>query len=125
MLATARLQTIVCVSDLDAAHDFYAGRLGLPFQRRTISGNLYDVGGSELLIARARDFVPAERTVVGFAVADVEAVVANLAARGLSPYRESHIDYDGAGIATAPDGTRVAWFRDPDGNIFSVVQYPA
>jgi catechol 2,3-dioxygenase-like lactoylglutathione lyase family enzyme len=125
MLAAARLQTILCVSDLDRAHDFYASLLGLPFRRRTISGNVYDVGGSDLLVAAVRDFAPLARTVIGFAVPDVRAVVADLAARGLACHREDHIQYDEASIATAPDGTRVAWYRDPDGNIFSVVQYPA
>jgi predicted enzyme related to lactoylglutathione lyase len=124
MLTDARLQTIVCVSDLVRARQFYEGQLGLPFKRRTISGNIHDAGGSDLLVAPVRDFVPLTRTVIGFAVEDVAAVVAALAARGLACHRESHIQYDEAGIATAPDGTRVAWFRDPDGNIFSVVEYP-
>lgn len=124
MLATARLQTIICVSDLDAAHAFYADLIGLPFKRRTISGNLYDVGGSDLLVAPVRDFAPSPRTVVGFAVTDVRAVVTDLAARGLACHRESHLAYDADGIATAPDDTRVAWYRDPGGNIMSVVQYP-
>ena len=125
MLAAARLQTIVCISDLDAAHDFYGGRLGLPFRRRTISGNLYDVGGGDLLVAPVRNFVPSPRTVVGLAVPDVRAAVTQLAERGLACHRESHLSYDAQGIATAPDGTRVAWYRDPSGNIMSVVQYPA
>ncbi len=125
MLATARLQTIFCVSDLAAARIFYIDRLGLPIKREMFNGLVLDAGGSELLIAPVSDPTPSMHTAIGFIVAEVAAIVAEFAARGLTPYREPHIAYDETGIATAPDGSRVAWYRDPANNILSIVQYPA
>ena len=123
MLATARLQTILCVSDIDAARAFYCDRLGLPVKREMFNGLVLDACGSEILIAPVPDPTPSAHTAIGFIVPDVTALVAALSADGLSPYREAHISYDDAGIATAPDGSGVAWYRHPDGNILSIVQY--
>jgi catechol 2,3-dioxygenase-like lactoylglutathione lyase family enzyme len=124
MLATARLQTIVCVSDLDRARHFYGELLGLPVSRTPFNGLVFDAGGSDLMVAPTPDPTPSAHTVIGFAVADVRAVVRALADKGLACHRAPHLSFDPDGIATAPDGTRVAWYRDPDGNFLSVVQLP-
>jgi catechol 2,3-dioxygenase-like lactoylglutathione lyase family enzyme len=123
MLATARLQTIVCVSDLECARHFYSDLLGLPIRHRPFNGLVFDAGGSDLMVAPVPDPTPSAHTVIGFAVPDVAAVVTTLAGRGLLPHRDTSHAHDAQGIATAPDGTRVAWFRDPDGNFLSIVQY--
>ncbi len=124
MLATARLQTVLCVSDIDRARQFYADLLGLSIKREMFNGLMFDVGGADLMVAPVPDPTPSSHTVIGLAVSDVAAIVTKLAKRGLITHRESHLTYDEAGIATAPDGSRVAWYRDPDGNFLSVVQYP-
>lgn len=123
-LAGARLQTIICVSDLAAARIFYAGQLGLPVRRTPFNGLVFDAGGADLLVSPVPDPTPSSHTVIGFAVEDVATVARGLASRGLAPHRGPKFGYDADGIATAPDGTRVVWYRDPDGNILSVVQYP-
>ena len=47
-----------------------------------------------------------------------------LRARGLTWERFAHFPHDADGVLEAPDGSRVVWFRDPDGNLLSIVQYP-
>jgi catechol 2,3-dioxygenase-like lactoylglutathione lyase family enzyme len=123
MLDKARLQTIVCTTRFEDARIFYGETLGLPLKGRTISGLIFDVGGSELLLAPARTETPGEHTLLGFAVADIGETVAALAARGVAIVRHDHLVHDAAGIATAPDGIQVAWIRDPDGHFLSIVQY--
>ena len=59
----------------------------------------------------------------GFDVADLAAAVAWLASRGVQFERFAEFRHDEAGIWTAPDGAKVAWFRDPDKNLLSLVQY--
>jgi catechol 2,3-dioxygenase-like lactoylglutathione lyase family enzyme len=86
-------------------------------------GLIVDVGGSELLVAPVPSTQPSEHTVVGFAVRDLDVVRAKLESRGLSWERFPHISHDANGVATSPEGARVVWFRDPDGNILSIVQY--
>jgi catechol 2,3-dioxygenase-like lactoylglutathione lyase family enzyme len=66
---------------------------------------------------------PSEHTVLGFAVDDVDGIVEMLAARGVAFERIAGFPHDERGVLTTPDGARVAWFRDPDGNLLSVVQY--
>jgi catechol 2,3-dioxygenase-like lactoylglutathione lyase family enzyme len=67
---------------------------------------------------------PSEHTVLGFAVPAIDPVVAELQRRGVPLERFPGFPHDPTGVLRAPDGSRVAWFRDPDGNLLSVVQYP-
>jgi predicted enzyme related to lactoylglutathione lyase len=66
---------------------------------------------------------PSAHTVLGFAVDDFDAVAEALAERGVATERFAGFAQDARGAWTAPDGARVLWFRDPDGNLLSVVQY--
>jgi catechol 2,3-dioxygenase-like lactoylglutathione lyase family enzyme len=66
--------------------------------------------------------VPAPYAVVAFTVGNIEAVVDALAAKGVVFQRYAFFTQDERGIWTAPEGTRVAWFHDPDLNLLSVVQ---
>lgn len=125
MLATARLQTLVCVSDLPAAERFYRAGLGLPVAARRFNGLVLDVGGAPLWLCPVPDPTPSAHTIASFAVPDLAAALADLAARGIAPARLAGMPYDADGIVTAPDGTRVVWLRDPDGNILSIAQLAA
>jgi hypothetical protein len=125
MLDTARLQTIVPCSSWDRVAHFYLQTLGLSRFQRRFNGATIDVGGSDLCVCEVPQMQPSEHTVFGFGVADVACAVSALRTRGVDVARFDHMAHDFDGIATAPDGTRVAWIRDPDGNIVSLVQYPA
>ncbi|HLZ82213.1 MAG TPA: VOC family protein [Caulobacteraceae bacterium] len=123
MLASARLQTIVWTSDKPRAAGFYAGVLGLPLKGESHGALVYEVGGGELRVSPVPTAEPSPHTVLGFAVADLDAVVAALAKRGVAFERFPGFAHDDRGVWRAPDGARVAWLRDPDGNLLSVVQY--
>ena len=66
---------------------------------------------------------PSAHTVLGFAVAHLDTVVAALRARGVTWERFPGFPHDADGVVRTPDGSRVVWFRDPDGNLLSIVQY--
>jgi catechol 2,3-dioxygenase-like lactoylglutathione lyase family enzyme len=123
MLAAARLQTLVWTSRIEEATRFYGDVLGLPFKGSVHGASVYEVGGGVLRVAPVPSTMPSEHTVMGFGVADVYAVVAWLKARGVTFERIPGVPHDDHGVFTLPDGSKVAWFRDPDGNIISVVQY--
>ena len=123
MLATARLQTLVLTSDVERARTFYTQVLGLPLKGESLGALVYDVGGGDLRVSPVLSTKPSEHTVLGFAVEDLDTVVIELANRAVLPERFAHFAHDPRGVCTAPDGTRVIWFRDPDGNLLSVVQY--
>jgi predicted enzyme related to lactoylglutathione lyase len=61
---------------------------------------------------------------MGFAVQDVDAAIASLSSRGVVFERFAGLPHAANGTVISPDGAKVAWFRDPDGNILSVVQFP-
>jgi hypothetical protein len=84
---------------------------------------VFDVGGAELRVSPVPATSPSEHTVAGFAVADVSIAVAALEARGVVIERFPNFPHDKSGVLKTPEGARVAWFRDLDGNLLSVVQY--
>ena len=124
MFANAQLQTIVLTSQIDVAQSFYGGVLGLSLRGRSDGALVYALADGVLRVAPVAELTPSEHTVAGFAVADVAAAVRYLAGHGVSVARFEPMPHDEDGIVATPDGARVAWFRDPDGNILSVVQPP-
>jgi hypothetical protein len=73
-------------------------------------------------VARAQ-FAPAPFTILGWQVPDIEKIVEALYAKGVLFERFGFFEQDKLGIWTAPTGDRVAWFKDPDGNVLSVSQH--
>ena len=123
MLSSARLQTIVCTARMAEATKFYEQTLGLRCTSISHGARVYDVGGGELRLSPVPSTEPTAHTVLGFAVADLGGVVETLTGRGVSLERFPGFPHDARGVVTLPDRTRVAWFRDPDGNLLSVVEY--
>jgi catechol 2,3-dioxygenase-like lactoylglutathione lyase family enzyme len=123
MLASSRLQTIVWTSRISEAEKFYSGVLGLPLQGKSHGALVYDVGGSDLRLSPVPSTQPSEHTVLGFAVQDIAIAIESLGKRGVPLEKFAGFPQDAVGILAMPDGTKVAWFRDPDGNLLSVVQY--
>ncbi|MCI3135229.1 VOC family protein [Phenylobacterium aquaticum] len=123
MLAHARLQTLVWTADTARAGAFYSDVLGLPLKGQSFGALVYEVGGGELRVSPVPSTEPSAHTVVGFAVDDLEPVVAGLERAGVVPERFPNFAHDPRGVWTAPDGTKIIWFRDPDGNLLSVVRY--
>ena len=105
------------------AQHFYGELLGLRLKGKSHGALVYDVGGADLRVSPVPSTQPTAHTVLGFSVADVAAAVALLIRRGVSLERIAGLSHDATGVVVAPDGARAAWFRDPDGNLLSIVQY--
>jgi catechol 2,3-dioxygenase-like lactoylglutathione lyase family enzyme len=123
MLADSQLQTIVWTSRLAEAEKFYSQILGLPLKAKSHGALVYSVGGGDLRVSPVPATQPSAHTVLGFAVSDIRTAVDTLAARAVILERFAGFPHDPLGILTTPDGAQVAWFRDPDGNLLSIVQY--
>jgi hypothetical protein len=80
-------------------------------------------GASTIRISKAPDFTPFKSTVLGWEVQDIAAVVAWLNQRGVTCEKYPFVQDRDLGIWTTPDGDKVAWFKDPDGNVLSVAQH--
>ena len=123
MIADSQLQVIICTSNLAEAKRFYGEVLELPSKGSSLGAEVYDVSGIPLRVSPVQSSQPSEHTVLGFAVSDLETVATWLLAKGIQFERFPSFSHDALGIVLAPDGSRVLWFRDPDGNLLSVVQY--
>lgn len=124
MLAQAELQTIIWTSKLAQAKQFYGGILGLPLKGESDGASIFGVGEQEVRLSPVPSTTPTEHTVIGFAVPDVVRIVIELAACGVRVERFPGLRHDENGVLVTPDGAKFAWFRDMDGNLLSVVQYP-
>jgi catechol 2,3-dioxygenase-like lactoylglutathione lyase family enzyme len=109
-------------TDLARSHAFYGAVLGLRRVEATSFANLYAAGATQLRVTAVRRVAPAEYTVLGWQVGDLDAAMAALIARGVAFKRFRGLDQDAAGVWASPGGTRVAWFEDPDGNTLSLQQ---
>ena len=123
MIAKSQLQAVICTSRLPEAKRFYGEILEIPSKGSSLGAEVYDVGGVALRLSPVPTSHPSEHTVLGFAVTDIDAAATWLLARGIQFERFPTFSHDALGIVRAPDGSRVLWFRDPDGNLLSVVQY--
>jgi len=124
VLASAALVAFVPAADLDRSDDFYGGVLGLERVESSGFANVYDANGTMLRVTRVENPMRTPYTVLGWTVKDIAAAARDLAAQGVWLKRFQGMDQDAAGIWTAPGGSRIAWFEDPDGNILSLQQPP-
>ena len=111
------------VDDLAAAREFYERTLGIRVSDEMDGGllRLHLAGGDRPTIIYPKpDFEPATYTILNFPVDDVEAAVDELAARGVQFERYDAFDQDEKGISRG-NGPDIAWFKDPAGNVLSVL----
>jgi len=112
------------VDDLEAAGRFYGETLGLEVKVLD-EGNLISLelaGERPTLVYAKPDHVPATYTILNFPVDDVDAAAAELASRGVELERYEGMDQDENGVSRDPAGPPIAWFKDPAGNILSVLE---
>jgi len=108
------------VDDIPAAKEFYGETLGLAVGEENGMLRLEIAGGIPVLVYPKADHVPAEFTILNFPVADITATARELTARGVAFERYSD-DHDELGVFHG-DGPLIAWFKDPAGNVLSVIQ---
>jgi catechol 2,3-dioxygenase-like lactoylglutathione lyase family enzyme len=110
------------VSDLDAAKAFYGGKLGLDVRSGPMGSLELHLGtGATVFIYSKKDHVPATYTMLNFPVPDVEAAVDQLTKAGIKMERYPSMGQDAKGIVRG-NGPDIAWFKDPSGNILSVLK---
>jgi predicted enzyme related to lactoylglutathione lyase len=110
------------VNDIAAAKAFYGGKLGLDIRQGQMGNlDLHLASGATVLIYPKPDHVPATFTILNFPVNDVDKAVDQLTKAGITMERYPNIGQDEKGIARG-EGPTIAWFKDPAGNILSVIQ---
>jgi predicted enzyme related to lactoylglutathione lyase len=113
----------IAVDDIETAKSFYGEMLGLGIEVLDEENGLISLqhgGEVDTLVYAKPDLQPSNYTVLNFPVVDVAAAVDKLAERGVEFERYEEFDQDEKGINR--DGPEIAWFKDPSGNILSVVE---
>ena len=123
-LASAKLVAFAATTNPERAKEFYGGVLGLGLISQDGFALVFDANGVMLRVSTVREVAQAQYTVLGWEVSDIAAKVKELEQAGVKFERYSFPGVDEMGIWTAPGGARVAWFKDPDGNILSISQHP-
>jgi catechol 2,3-dioxygenase-like lactoylglutathione lyase family enzyme len=115
----------VTIVDVARAREFYRDTLGL----RLVSEEppyalVFDANGIMLRLGMGKERPPVPGTVLGWQVPDITEAVTELEQAGVRFERYDFLKQDGHGIWTSPTGARVAWFKDPDGNVLSLSEHP-
>jgi predicted enzyme related to lactoylglutathione lyase len=129
MLADSNANHSFAVDDTAAARTFYEDTLGVEVSAMDEANGLLQLhlkGNRPTLVYRKPDFQPATYTVLNFEVDDIDSAVDELAGRGVGFERYDGFDQDERGIARGgpggAGGPQIAWFKDPAGNILSVLE---
>ena len=124
-LAATDIIAFLPIVDIAQAKNFYGEVLGLKFLSDEAPFALvFDAHGIMLRLIIMKELPPKFGTALGWCVADVAVMVKKLTAAGIIFERYEGMEQDALGIWTAPTGAKIAWFKDPDGNILSISEHP-
>jgi catechol 2,3-dioxygenase-like lactoylglutathione lyase family enzyme len=121
MFANTKAFSGFAVDDLQRAREFYGETLGLKTSEEYGLMTLHLAGGRDTLVYPKPDHTPATYTILNFPVDDIDKAVDELAARGVRFERFDGFDQDEKGVFRG-GGPYIAWFKDPAGNVLSVLQ---
>ena len=122
MLGSKKIIAFIPTRDTQKARSFYEGALGLRFVSEDQFALVLDANGIMVRVTKVPEFKPQQFTIFGWEVQSIEEVVSGLHERAVSFEQYGFKEQDPRGIWTAPGGAKVAWFKDPDGNVLSVSQ---
>jgi catechol 2,3-dioxygenase-like lactoylglutathione lyase family enzyme len=121
MLEHSRAYSGFSVNDIQQAKQFYGETLGLRVSEQNGMLTLHIAGDRDTLAYPKEDHTPATFTILNFPVDDVDRTVGELTERGVRFERYEGFDQDEKGVFRG-GGPLIAWFKDPAGNILSVIQ---
>ncbi|MBI3838630.1 MAG: VOC family protein [Planctomycetia bacterium] len=123
MLNASKLVCFAATANPTKALEFYRDTLGLPLVDHSPFAIVFDSNGTMLRVQKVQDLSPVNYTVLGWQVDDIRVTIEQLTARGVRFERYDGMAQNTQGIWTPPDGSRVAWFKDPDGNALSLTEF--
>ncbi|MEO8860345.1 MAG: VOC family protein [Ginsengibacter sp.] len=120
MLADKKLKAFVPTVKSAEAKKFYQDILGLTLLSEDNFALEFDANGTSLRIIIVPELKPQLFTAAGWDVDDISSTAFALSSRGVVFEKYGQLEQDALGIWTSPNGSKVAWFKDPDGNILSL-----
>jgi catechol 2,3-dioxygenase-like lactoylglutathione lyase family enzyme len=121
-LASAAIVAFAATAKPDEAMAFYRDTLGLTLAYADQFALVFDCRGTTLRVAVVPKVKPAGYTILGWQVADIDAMISALSGAGVEFSRFPGMDHESNGVWKSPSGARIAWFQDPDGNTLSLTE---
>jgi catechol 2,3-dioxygenase-like lactoylglutathione lyase family enzyme len=122
MLADCGIIAFIATAHPQQAKMFYSEVLGLRLMEDTPFALVFDANGTMLRIQKVETLSKGGYTVLGWHVGDINEAVERLRKRGIVFERYLGLLQDEQGIWNTPDGNKIAWFTDPDGNTLSLTE---
>lgn len=123
MLGTQTLVAFVATTDSARARAFYERTLGLELVSDDPFALVFNANGTMIRLQKVGEFKAQPFTALGWTVVDIQAVIAALKQKDVVCERFPGMDQDASGIWASPSGARIAWFKDPDGNLLSLTEF--
>jgi catechol 2,3-dioxygenase-like lactoylglutathione lyase family enzyme len=122
MLSDQNLKAFVPTKKPNEAKLFYRDILGLKLLSEDNYALEFDANGTLLRVTIVPSLTPHPFTILGWNVDDIVSLIRELNSKNVVFERYNFLDQDNLGIWTSPNGSKVAWFKDPDGNILSLTE---
>jgi catechol 2,3-dioxygenase-like lactoylglutathione lyase family enzyme len=125
-LAGVDIVAFVPTTDPPRSREFFETTLGLELVSEDAFALVFDAHGISLRVADVSSiegFRPAPFTILGWTVRNIDSTVGELTRRGVRFEHFTGMNQDQAGIWTSPSKARIAWFKDPEGNVLSLTEY--
>lgn len=123
LLGSQKIIAMVPTKDKMRAREFYENVLGLRFVVDDSFALVFEGNGAQIRITKVPEFTVTPYTILGWIVSDITRAITDLQKAGVEFNKYEFLPQDGPPLWTAPDGTKVAWFKDPDGNTLSLTQH--
>jgi catechol 2,3-dioxygenase-like lactoylglutathione lyase family enzyme len=123
MLGKQTLVAFVATTDAARARAFYEETLGLSLVSDDAHALVFNANGTTIRLEKVERLQPQPFTALGWTVDDINAIVAGLKRKNVTCERFPGMDQDAHGVWASPSGARVAWFKDPDGNLLSLTEF--
>jgi len=124
MLSSASIMAFVATMNPDKAKAFYQDILKLKLTADEPFALVFDANGTMLRVSKVPELTPAPFTVLGWKVNDMAAEIRELKGRDVTFEFFKGLQQDDLAVWTSPSGAKVAWFKDPDGNMLSLTEFP-
>lgn len=122
MLGDQELTAFVATAKPAEALAFYRDMLGLSLVYEDPFAIVFRAPNATLRVQKTERHQPLPYTSLGWKVTDIASTVATLTARGVQPERFPGMDQNAQGVWVSPSGAKIAWFKDPDGNVLSLTE---
>ena len=122
MLQNMSIKAFVPTTKPDQAKVFYRDILGLKLLSEDDYALEFEAGGILLRVAIVPELKPHAFTILGWNVPDISSLIKSLNEKGVEFEKYGFMEQDSLGVWTAPSGAKVAWFKDPDGNVLSLTE---